>query len=75
MPKNNYFEVIVHGDAVQMLCMYANHDLPNLETVIRSLYGFIQKLSVSQNSIVRTIDQSWLVGIKLWDVCAKVLYL
>ena len=39
--------------------MYANHDLPNLDTVIRrSLYGFIQSLSVSQNSIVRTIEQS-----------------
>ena len=56
--------------------MYANHDLPNLDTVIRrSLYGFIQRLSVSQNSIVRTIGQSWLVRIKLWDVWAKVLYL
>ena len=56
--------------------MYANHDLPNLDTVIRrSLYGFIQRLSVSQNSIVRTIEQSWLVRIKLWDVWAKVLYL
>ena len=49
--------------------MYANHDLPNLDTVIRrSLYGFIQRLSVSQNSIVRTIEQAWLVRIKLCDV-------
>ena len=37
--------------------MYANHDLPNLDTVIRrSLYGFIQRLSVSQNSIVRILS-------------------
>ena len=27
------------------------------------------------NSIVRTIEQSWLVRIKLWDVWAKALYL
>ena len=55
--------------------MYANHDLPNLDTVIRrSFYGFIQRLSVSQNSIVRTIEQYWL-RIKLWDVWAKVVYL
>ena len=56
--------------------MYANYDLPNLDTVTRrSLYGFIQRLSVSQNSIVRAIEQSSLVRIILWDVWAKVLYL
>ena len=48
--------------------MYANYDLPNIDTVIRrSLFGFIQRLSVSQNSIVRSIEQSWFVRIKLWD--------
>ena len=56
--------------------MYANHDLLNLDTVIiRSLFGSIPMLSVSQNSIVRAIEQSWLVRIKLWDVWTKVLYL
>ena len=56
--------------------MYTNHDLPNLDTVIRRiLYGFIQRLSVSQNSIVLTIEQSWLVRIKLCDVWVKVTYL
>ena len=56
--------------------MCGNHDLLNLDTVVRwSLYGFIQRLSVSQNSIVRTIEQCWLVKIKLWDVWAKALYL
>ena len=44
--------------------MYAKYDLPNIDTVIRrSLYRFIQMLCVSQNSIVRTIEQSWLVRI------------
>ena len=60
--------------------MYANYDLPNLDTVIRrSLYGFIQRLSVSQNYIVRTIEWSWIARINLLDrqdcVWAKVLYL
>ena len=56
--------------------MYANYDLPNIDTVIRrSLFGFIQRLSVSQNSIVRFIEQSWFVRIKLWDFWAKILYL
>ena len=56
--------------------MYANYDLPNIDTVIRrSLFGFIQRLSVSQNSIVRSIEQSWFVRIKLWDFWTKILYL
>ena len=56
--------------------MYANYDLPNLETVIRkSLFGFIQRLSVAKNYIVRCIEQSWLVRIKLWDFWTKIIYL
>ena len=39
--------------------MYASYHLPNIDTVIRrSLYRFIQRLSVSQNSIVRSVEQS-----------------
>ena len=42
--------------------MYANYDLPNIDNVIRkSLFGFIQRLSVSHNSIVRSNEQSWFV--------------
>ena len=57
--------------------MYANYDLPNnINTVIRrSLFGLIQRLSVSQNSIVRSIEQSWFVRIKLWYFWTKILYL
>ena len=54
--------------------MYAYYDLPNIDTVIRrSLFEFIQRLSVSQNSIVRSIVQSWFVRIKLWDFWTKIL--
>ena len=56
--------------------MYENYDLPNIDTVVRrSLFRFIQRLSVSQNSIVRSIEQSWFVRIKLWDFWTKILYL
>ena len=34
--------------------MYVNYNLPNLDTVIgRNLFGFIQRLSISQKSIIR----------------------
>ena len=57
--------------------VYTNYDLPNLDTVKRrNLFGFIQFVgchSVSQNFIVRAIEQSWRVIILLWDVWTKVL--
>ena len=58
--------------------MCANYDLPNIGTVIRrSLFGFTQRLSVSENAIVRStcIEQSWFVRIRLWDFWTKILYL
>ena len=45
--------------------MYANYDLPNIDTVIRrSLFGFIQRLSGSKLSIVLSIEESCFVTIK-----------
>ena len=58
--------------------MYANYHLPTIDTVIRRrLFGFIQRLSVSQNSKIDVafIEQSWFVRIKLWDFWIKILYL
>ena len=42
--------------------MYANYYLSNPDTVIhveRNLLGFIQRLSVSQNSVGSAIEQFW----------------
>ena len=45
--------------------MYANYDLPNIDTEIRrSWFGFIQRQSGSKLSIVRSIEQSCFVTIK-----------
>ena len=56
--------------------MYVNYNLPNLDTVIRrNLFGFIQRLSISQNSIIRALEHSWHIKIKLWDCWTKISYL
>ena len=56
--------------------MYVNYNLSNLDTVIRrNLFGFIQRLSISQNSIIHALEHSWHIKIKLWDCWTKVLYL
>ena len=48
--------------------MFVNYNLPNLDTVIRrNLLGFIQRLSTSQNSIIRALDHSWHIQIKHRD--------
>ena len=39
--------------------MYVNYNLPNLDTVIgKNLFGFIQRLSISENSIIRALEHS-----------------
>ena len=56
------------------LCV--NYNLPNLDTVIRrKLFGFIQRLSTSQNLIMRALEHSWHIKIKHWDCWTKILYL
>ena len=56
--------------------MYVNYNLPNLDTVIRrNLFGFIQRLSISHNSIIRALEHSWHIKIKHWDCWTKILYL
>ena len=43
--------------------MYVNYNLPNLDTVIRrNFVGFIQRLSISQNSIIRALSR-----VRLWS--------
>ena len=56
--------------------IYVNYNLPNVDTVIRrNLFGFIQRLSISQNSIIRALEHSWHIKIKHWDCWTKILYL
>ena len=56
--------------------MYVNYNLLNLDTVIgRNLFGFIQRLSTSQNSIIRALEHSWHIKIKHWDCWTKIVYL
>ena len=39
--------------------LYVNYNLPNFDTVIRrNLFGFIQRLSISQNLIIRALKHS-----------------
>ena len=78
--KATYRKLIVSFNNIPRLMLglpwRCSYDLLNIGTVIRrSLFGFIQRLSVSQNSIVRSIELSWFVRIELWDFWTKTLYL
>ena len=56
--------------------MYVNYNIPNLDIVIRrNLFGFIQRLSISQHSIIRALEHSWHIKIKHWDCWTKMVYL
>ena len=72
----------VHGRMLNLLwrcsasAMYVNYNLSNLDTTIRSnLFGFIQRLSISQNLIIRALEHSWHIKTKHWDCWTKILYL
>ena len=68
--------LIYRGDIMHASAMYVNYNLPKLDTVIRrNLFGFIQRLSISQNSIIRALEHSRRIKIKHWDCWTKILYL
>ena len=58
------------------MTMYANFGINNFETTIRkSTYGFIQRLAKSTNSLIMTIEKSWIVRIDIWNFWQKTLYI
>ena len=55
--------------------MYAQHNICNFETMIRkSIYGFMQRLENSTNSIICTLYNSCLVRFVIWNHWIESLY-
>ena len=55
--------------------MYANYNICNFEAMLRrGIYGFMQRIEASNNTIVQTILQSWTMRFKIWDHWIKALY-
>ena len=67
--------LVSHGDAAQC-SMYDNFGINNFEATIRkSSFGFIQRLAKSTNSLIVTIEKSWIVRIDIWNFWLKTLYI
>ena len=55
--------------------MYATHNICNFETMLRkNIYGFMQRLEHSTNTIIRNLYQSWIVRCDIWSSWIKSLY-
>ena len=55
--------------------MYAEHNICNFETTIRkSIYGFMQRLENSTNSIICTLYNSCLIRFVIWNHWIESLY-
>ena len=55
--------------------MYATHNICNLETMLRkSIFGFMQRLDHSTNTIIRNLYQSWIIRCDVWSSWIKSLY-
>ena len=56
--------------------MYATHNICNFESMLRkNIYGFMQRLEHSTNTIIRNLYQSWIVRCDIWSSWIKSLYL
>ena len=57
--------------------MYATHNICNFETMLLKyihVYGFMQRLDHSTNTIIRNLYQSWIVRCDIWSSWIKSLY-
>ena len=74
--NNAYRRVLSQPWRCSASAMYANFGINNFETTIRkSTYGFIQRLAKSTNSLIMTIEKSWIVRIDIWNFWQKTLYI
>ena len=54
--------------AVQVLCFVSN-GIPNFEALIRkSIFSFNSRLQTTCNSLIRTIEQSWIAWNVIWKI-------
>ena len=74
--NNAYRRVLSQPWRCSSSAMYANFGINNFETTIRkSTYGFIQRLAKSTNSLIMTIEKSWVVRIDIWNFWQNTLYI
>ena len=72
--NNAYRRVLSLPWPCSVSAIYANFSVHNFEAVIRKssiLFGFIQRLSKSTNSLVMVIEKSWIVRINFWNIWQK----
>ena len=66
--NNAYRSVLSQPWRCSDSAMYAHFGINNFETTIRkSIYRFIQRLANSTNSLIMTIEKSWIVRIDIWN--------
>ena len=55
--------------------MYAVNHIDSFKILVRErVFGFIERLEVSNNSIIRCIDISWKMKFEIWNPWIKLLY-
>ena len=74
--NNAYRRVLGQPWRSSASAMYANFGINNFEATIRkSIFGFIQRLAKSTNSLIVTIEKSWIVRIDIWNFWQQILYI
>ena len=73
--NNAYRKILGLPKRSSASAIYAQHNICNFETTIRkSIYGFMQRLENSTNSIIYTLYNSCLVRFVIWNHWIESLY-
>ena len=68
---NNLYRKILHVSPRSSASkMFVDNNIPNFEALLRKeLFSFTSRLSVSTNSIIRAIENCWLIKYVIWKPC------
>ena len=68
---NNLYRKILHVSPRSSASkMFVDNNIPNFEALLRKeLFSFTSRLSVATNSIIRAIENCWLIKYVIWKPC------
>ena len=56
--------------------MYAVNNIDNLEVLVRKrTFGFMERLNNSDNTILKCINNSWILRFNIWSIWNDLLYI
>ena len=72
---DDYIVFLFRNKSILILILILTYGIYNLEAIIRKqTFGYIGRLRTSCNTIVQTLENVWIIRIRLWHTWFEVLY-